>query len=121
MNKNYIFLATNDQTKTNKDKQDKAMIGSPEKKYDKTKLEEQVSNAIFYFLYNMIKNYTHWRISMSDTSRSAWILAQHKANTVRHNRTQLEGDQGLLICLAPLRQVLNVFFVSNGGEIYLIE
>ena len=31
------------------DKQDKAMIGSPGKSMTKQKLEEQVSNAIFYF------------------------------------------------------------------------
>ena len=59
---------------------------------------------------------------MSDTSRSAWIHVSsiechNKANTVRDDRTQQEGDHGL-ICVAPLRQVLNVFFVSNGGEIY---
>ena len=30
------------------------MISSPEKNMTKQKVEEQVSNAIFYFLYNMI-------------------------------------------------------------------
>ena len=48
------------------------------------------------------------------------IECHNKANTVRHDRTQQEGDHGL-ICVAPLRQVLNVFFVSNGGEIYFIH
>ena len=42
-------------------KQDKAMIGSPEKSMTKQKLEEQVSNAIFYFFiqHDIKTNQTH--------------------------------------------------------------
>ena len=42
-------------------KQDKATIGSPEKSMTKQKLEEQVSNAIFYFFiqHDIKKIHTH--------------------------------------------------------------
>ena len=41
-------------------KQDKFMIGSPEKSITKQKLEEQVSNAIFYFFiqHNIKKSHS---------------------------------------------------------------
>ena len=103
------------------------MIGSPEKSMTKQKLEEQVSNAIFYFfIQHDIKKFTLTEgypcLTLPGVHGFTWpsIECHNKANTVRHDRTQQEGDHGL-ICVAPLRQVLNVFFVSNGGEIYFIH
>ena len=90
----------------------------------KQKLEEQVSNAIFYFFiqHDIIKKFTLTEgypcLTLPGVHGFTWpsIECHTKANTVRHDRAQQEGDYGL-ICVAPLRQVLNVFFVSNGVEI----